>query len=58
MDSQKFLTSIKEMVLHRIKDYPIGTTIVVQLDNATYHRTVADSELSKVDFPLFRDEQR
>ena len=45
MDSAKFLASIKQIVLHRIKDYPIGTTIVVQLDNATYHHTVADNEL-------------
>ena len=49
MNSTKFLQSIELMVRGILKYHPVDQKLVIQLDNATYHRSLPESdELSKV----------
>jgi len=48
MDGNTFLASFEKMVEHIIKYVPTGSTAVIQVDNATYHREPADDKLRSV----------
>lgn len=48
MDGNSFLASFEKMVEHVNIYIPTGNTVVIQVDNATYHREAADDRLRSV----------
>lgn len=51
MDSTKFLWSIEQMIRNAVKTIDNSTLIVLQLDNATYHRESASDDLISITHP-------
>lgn len=48
MDSEKFIWSVEKMIRHVLQTHDKTKKIVIQLDNATYHRKPADSTLRNI----------